>query len=207
MTAIFDPNTYDPFKHYEPNRESHQRINQTLSQAGAPAVLDWPEIDAMAETMADNSMVRVGLLERDPEGRALALETIRKCYRAGLNLMVGSETAMGEHAGLQYDPSKPSMMNRLYALLAVDTAVLFPLSEQFTWKHVAERYLTRYHVCDVDVSIQCEQTNAVEILPIKQGEFVCIFKACTACVGWFSDPDRERFRKRDFFDDLWDRDY
>jgi hypothetical protein len=51
-------NDYDPFNDYDPNREVHQRINQTLREAttirdgqvtGPPIVTDWSEIDSMAE--------------------------------------------------------------------------------------------------------------------------------------------------------------
>lgn len=40
---------YDPFKDFDPNRELHQRINQTMSQAGCRAVLDFTEIDVLTE--------------------------------------------------------------------------------------------------------------------------------------------------------------
>lgn len=206
MTAPYNPDNYDPFKHYEPYQEVHQRINQTLSQAGCPAVLDWPEIDAMAEAMAATTFFdRISYLDADPEGQALAMETI-SFYRLYVEFktLIG-ETWIGYHAGTQHDWSIPSTMNRTYALMAFDPKILFPLSRTWTWQDAATKYLTRYQVCDVDVSYGCEQDNATEVLAIKCGEFVCIYKTCTACRAWFDEPDRAHFRRRDFFCDIWDR--
>ncbi|CDQ43191.1 hypothetical protein [Mycolicibacterium neoaurum] len=196
---------HDPFKHLDPNHERHQRINQVNSQAGAPAVLDWPALDKMAETIANNGFGRISALDDDEEARNLARETIL-LHRKGVEHVPGAETVIGEHAGPQHDPSLSlQTADRLYGLLAFDTKVIFPLSENFTWRQLSEKYLSRYRVCDVDVSIGCERTNAGLVIAIKSGEFVCIYKTCESCRKWFSQPDREHFRTRTFFDDLWDR--
>jgi len=195
---MFDAATYDPYAGWSPYREMNQRLNQVNSAVGAPAVLDPIEINQMARAIANKGFGRISELDDNEEARNLALETIHE-HRSH------TETVVGEHAGTQYDPSILSTMQRVYGLMAFDTRVIFPLSESFTWQQLSDKYLTRYRVCDVDVSIGCERTNAGLVIAIKSGEFVCIYKTCESCRKWFDQPDREHFRTRTFFDDPWDK--
>lgn len=198
---------YDPFKDYEPLREIHHRINQTLAKSGGPVVMppDWAEIDATATVMANNLFARFSKLDNNPDAQELARETITS-YRLSVDLpTVAGETLTAYHEGPQYDPANQFSMNRLYAILAVDSRALIPLSVTYTWQDVASQYLTRETHCDVAVSYGCEPTNATEVMVIKSGEFVCLYKACTACRDWFHDPHRRAFRTREFYHDSWDR--
>lgn len=195
---MFDSETYDPFKHFSSNHEVHQRINRTNSQIGAPAVLDWAEHDKTVEALVGSTFGRVGPLDEDEEARNLARETIA-WHR------MSNETIIGDHAGLQYDPSNPITQARHYGLFSFESRVLFPLSKHFTWQQLADKYLTRHSVCDIRVSIGCDQNAGTDVLPIRCGEFVCIYKTCVACREWFANPDRDYFRRREFFNDEFDR--
>lgn len=211
MTTAFDPETYDPFAGFDKYRGIRQRINHCYSvananeQPGPPAFLPSPDVDQMTKELVDSLFGRVSPLDADNEAQNLNRATI-KCYHDGVKLLPGAETIIGNHDGTQYDPSLSlQTTNRLYGLLAFETRVIFPLSREFTWKQLEDRYLRNYRRCDIAVSLGCDEANAGEIVAIKSGEFVCIYKSCTACRVWFDDPDREFFRRREFFSDDFDR--
>jgi hypothetical protein len=204
MTSLED---YDPFKNHDPMREIHQRINQTNAEAGVSIVMpgDWSEIDAMAVTMADNAFGRISDLDSNVDAQALVRETISH-YRLSVEFpTVAGETLIAYHEGTQYDSNQQRSMNRLYGLLAFDPRALVPLSSGYTWEDAARQYLSRETKCDVAVSVGCESASATEILAIKSGEFVCLYKACSACRDWFHDPHRHGFRTREFSGSDWDR--
>lgn len=203
----FNSETYEPYAYCEPNREVHQRINQVHSQAGNPAVLDWPDIDQSADEMDALTFARFSTFDEHPEARNLARANLRahRLYVES-NELVG-ETLIGDHGGMQWDAHDPRTQNRLYAIFAFDPRVLYPLCKQWTHEDAAKKYLTRYTTCDVDVVSNCERTYAHTILDPKSGEFVHLFKCCKPCRAWFDlTPDqREALRTRTFFDDDWDR--
>lgn len=208
---MFDPETYDPYAGFDKYREIRQRFNHCYSvasvneQPGPPAFLPSSEVDQMTVAMVDSFFGRISPLDADREAQNLNRATI-KCFRDGVRLVPGAETIIGNHDGVQYDPSlSMQTTNRLYALLAFETRFVFPLSRDSTWKQLADRYLRNYRRCDIDIALGCDETNAGEILAIKSGEFVCIYKSCTACRAWFDEPDREFLRRREFFTDEFDR--
>lgn len=210
MPTDFDPETYDPYAGYDKYREIRQRINNVYScandngQPGPPAFLRDAEVDRMTDAMVSSLFGRIGPLDTDAEAQNLNRETI-KCYRDGVKLVPGAETTIGNHEGPQYDPSlSMQTTNRLYGLFAFETQVIFPLSRDFTWQQLAERPLRNYRRCDIAVALGCDENNAEEIVAIKSGEFVCIYKSCAACRTWFDNPDRAFFRRREFFNDLFD---
>lgn len=195
---------HDPFKHYSPYHEIHQRINQVNSAIGAPAVLDWTEIDAMSEAMADNLFGRIGPLDSHPDAQNLARDLIDS-YRTAVRLpQIAGETIIAEHLGPQYGPRT---MTRLYALMAIDHRGLVPLSEEFTWQDVAKKYMTNHRVCDVELWFGCDKYAATIDLPVKLGEFVCLFKCCAKCREWFDEPKelRDDYRKPTGWSDEFDR--
>lgn len=198
MTTAFDPETYDPFAHLDKYHEARQRVNRTNSEVGLPAALRDADTDRMTDALIGSVQGKVGPLDGDDEARNLARETIAWHRMSG-------ETIIGEHAGLQYDPSNPITQARPYGLFSFDARVLFPLSKHFTWLQLAEKYLPRHRVCDIGVAIGCTESAGTIVLPIRSGEFICIYKSCAACRSWFDDPDREFFRRREFFIDLFDR--
>lgn len=197
----FDPETYNPFEGWSPNRETHQRLNQINSQIGAPAMVDTAEIDQLAHA-ADQAMA---LTLTDSEAQNLARETIA-LYRTSVQLG-GQETIMAEHLSNEYDTGNPLTFNCQYGLLAMDTRGLYPLSDAMTWKDLAARYLFKWRRCDVNICLGCDIDSAANIFAVQSGEFVCIYKACDKCLNWFSfdGTDRERFQTREFFNDDWDR--
>ncbi|SDE22932.1 hypothetical protein SAMN04488581_3622 [Mycolicibacterium neoaurum] len=192
-------------------REIRQRINHcysvagTVERPGPPAFLRDPEIDRMTDVMVDSLLGRISPLDADTEAQNLNRETL-KFYREGVCRVAGAETIIGDHDGLQYDPSlSMQTTNRLYGLLAFETRFVFPLSREYGWEALADRYLRNYRRCDIAVALGCDEGNADQIVPIKSGEFICIYKSCAACRAWFDDPHREFFRRREFFTDLFDR--
>lgn len=197
----FDPETYNPFEGWSPNREVHQRLNQIASVIGAPAIVDTAEIDQLAHA-ADQAMQ---LTLTDEEAANLARETIG-LYRAGVQ-QGHQETIMAEHLSDEYDTGDALTFNRQYALLAMDTRGLFPLSQSLTWKDVAAKYLKRWGHCDVKVSYGCDISAGSTVFAVVSGEFVCVYQACSECFDWFSlDADqREVLRRRELFVDDWDR--
>jgi len=192
---------YAPFEGWSPDREVHQRLNQIASVIGAPAILDTAELDQLAHA-ADQAMA---LTSTDEEHQNLARETIG-LYRSAVQLG-RQETIMAEHLSGEYDTGDALTFNCQYALLTMDTRGLFPLSQSLTWKDVAAKYLTRWRYCDVKVSYGCDISSGSTVFAVASGEFVCVYKACSACFEWFSlDADqRDTFRRREFFVDDWDR--
>lgn len=210
MTAAFDPETYEPYAGFDKFREIRQRINHCYSvasvnrQPGPPAFLPSSEVDQMTDAMVNSFFGRISPLDADGEAQNLNRATI-KCFRDGVRLVPGAETIIGSHDGVQYDSSlSMQTTNRLYGLLAFETRFVFPLSRDYTWKQLADRYLRNYRRCDIDVALGCDEANAGEVVAIKSGEFVCIYKSCAACLAWFDDPDREFLRRREFFTDDFD---
>lgn len=203
----FDPETYSPFEGWSRDRETHHRINavhranQMAGLSKQPLIVDFSEVDILANA-ADQATV---LTSTDEEHRNLARETIG-LYRSAVQLG-RQETIMAEHLSGEYDTGDALTFNCQYALLAMDTRGLFPLSQSLTWKDVAAKYLTRWRYCDVKVSYGCDISSGSTVFAVVSGEFVCVYKACSACFEWFSlDADqRETFRKREFFVDDWDR--
>lgn len=195
----------------DPYREIRQRINHCYSvadsngQPGPPAFLRDPMVDQMTDEMVNSLFSRVSPLDADTEAQNLNRATI-DCYRKGVRLAPGAETIVGNHEGAQYDPTlSMQTTNRLYGLFAFETRVIFPLSPGFTWQQLADNHIRNYRRCDFEVALGCDETNAGEIVAIKSGEFVCIYKSCAACLAWFDDPDREFLRRREFFTEDFDR--
>lgn len=190
---MFDPETYEPFDDWGDRREVHQRINNAMrwgvvdgNRNHPPLVADFAEIDAMADAMAATTFFgRISYLDTDREAQGLALDVIDR-YRAYVEDL--GETLIGEHGGTQYDGAT---MNRAYALLAFEPKVIFPLSLAWGWQDVAARYLSHYNDCDVAKDVECTQAN--DVLAIKSGEFICIFKCCGPCRAWFDDDGQRVF--------------
>lgn len=204
-----DRETYDPYKDYGPYQEIHQRMNQAFEEAGSdpksewygtpgpPPVLDWTEIDPLAEKMANTLFARVGPLDKDREAQGLAMHTIRKGYRFYVESKeLGGETITVEPFGAQRSSANPC----LWVIIDRDPRALIEVTPDKDHNAIAQHYLSGYSHCDIEVSYSCETKMATEILSIKSGEFICVYKACTACSAWFYEPDREQFRKWTFFD-------
>lgn len=194
MTAPFDPETYDPFKHYGPYHEVHQRINQVNSQIGVPAVLDWTERDEMAERAANATFVRVSELDNHPDAQEIAMKTVHR-YRDSLK--ASPDGLLGDRANIIGEGS-------LFALLDFDARYAIALSRDLTWKDVANQHLSnRYRVCDVEATYACDRIGN-QVLAIKTGEFICLYKCCQQCREWFDEPVelRENIAKNSWWDEL-----
>lgn len=196
MNTQYEPEAYNPYKHHGSHHETHQRINQVNSQIGAPAVLNWVERDEMAEAMADATFYgRISYLDDHPDAQALAMKTIHS-YRDSLK--AGPDGLMGDRANVIGE-------GHLFALLEVNPSYAIALNSNLTWKDVANQHLSiRYRTCDVDKTYGCNPTGGNQVLAVKVGEFICLYKCCQRCREWFDEPVelRANLEKSTWFDEL-----
>lgn len=156
--------------------------------------------NALADQIAANDSMWIGVLDHDPDALLLAGETIGE-YRVAVGFGYPdygisphhAGTAIGEHVGPQCDIRNVTTMNRLYGILAGKPDELIPLSYEYTWLHVAAQRLKNYRNCNVRISVQCEKHAANVRFAVKSGEFVPIYATCRPCRDWF---DLENFDRR-----------
>jgi hypothetical protein len=167
----------------------YQLLNQAYSKAGLPAIMpeDQPLINEISEQCFAASFGRLSPLDDNEDFKDLARSTL-KLYR--------------DHGDNDFLEDAP-----YYALLAADPRIAIGMRRATDWEEVAAKHLWRQKACDVEISWSCESNAATVVFPIKQGEFVCIYKSCVPCREWFDldHAERQASRTREFWDDDWDR--
>lgn len=163
----FDPESYEPLADDDPMRLIRQRINQTNSQAGLPAVLDWSPEDLESQLLAHSRFAQERNRDKRRWGAALVEEHLR--WR---------------------DPHDDmSAVRGPAALFAFDTRIPFSLAEHNTEDLIAKYLSDRYITCDVQAHSLCETHGATTVLQVGYGEWLCLGKCCTVCQSWFDDPN------------------
>lgn len=183
-------------------QDTQHRINQTLAKAGVAVVMPdgWDYVTKLADGMGQNDFVQISWMDSDSDAIALAHETIMSYHAAvgiafpelGIQSKADGHTEIAEHRGPQYDPTDPMTQNRLYGILAGLPDQLIPLSSEYTWKDVVTERLKHYHKCNVRLSRDCMEDNAVARFAVKTGEFVCIYASCQQCQKWFEQDSFDR---------------
>lgn len=159
----------------------HQRLNQMNSEVGWPALIDTEHHDQHAEKLANVALARLGPLDDHHDAQGIAMKTVHR-YRDSLK--AERDGVLGDRANIVGDPDAG-----LYILLAYEPTHLIALDDPANWEATAKRYLPRfYRSCDIEVTRGCTPTDAPIILPIKTGEFVCVFQCCQRCREWFDEP-------------------
>ncbi len=192
--------------------DTHHRINQALAKAGSRVVLDWNEIDQLADEIEKVDRIRVGPFDDDPCAQILARHYV-ELYRslAGVGSSWPDKAASHDdvehrhteiypHDGPQYDTRNPHTFNRLYAILpGLDIRFIIPLSDDYTFEDVANAYLSLEQYCHINAALGCsgsvpnhQRSTASMNVAIKYGEFVCIFRSCKKCFDWLSEPEASR---------------
>lgn len=175
---------HDPFAGYDPMREIHQRINavhrenQMTGRSNQPLVVDWSDIDAMAEQISRTDFVRLSDLDRNPVAQKLAAEMMELHVAKWKKL---GHTLIDTRLCPDYDESDPATMNRPYALTYGNYA-LIPLSKIDDWKLVGQQILGDRNGCNAHVTVFCDGRNTTEVFAVKRGELICVFKSCKACL-------------------------
>lgn len=163
---------YDPFAAYDPNRETHQRLNQVASQTGQPAIPDFSLIDQMAKNA--NSVRQT----QHPDMRRLAASS------------VDSNRLYGNYE----DPSRVIHVDDAgppYILLGCDPRFRISVHTKSVEQVVAESLSERYRICDVSAVVGCQTNSASCVLIVGYGEYICLYKCCAVCRAWFGDPERK----------------
>lgn len=145
-----------------------QRINQTNSEAGIPAVLDFSLEDAVLKQLNRNQVEQTW----DQDKRRLCANTVEEHLRS-----------RDPHDDFPAGPC---------ALFGFDPRIPFSLDE-YTIDALIEEYLSEHYryVCDVSVSIFCD--NAAKIVEaLGFGEWTCLYRYCKHCWGWFNLPQEQR---------------
>ncbi|WP_131808883.1 hypothetical protein [Mycolicibacter sinensis] len=157
---------YDPFAGFDDNRELHQRLEQVASQSGQPAILDYDQIDRLADQIDQLAQTR------NHDLRRLAAKTVDE-YRWHLR-----------NDGPLTGVTGPCV------LLGFDPRVAFDMSE-YTNEKLAAKYLARHNRCGVgavhDRTIFAGK--AEHAIKVVYGEYVCLYKACVDCLVWCNGLD------------------
>lgn len=163
----FDPSVFKQFSDYK-YQSIRQRINQTNSAAGVPAVLDWSREDAVLKDLSRNQVEQTW----NHDKRRLCANTVEEHLRS-------------RHPFDNF-PSGPC------ALFGFDPRIPFSLAE-YSVDSLIEEYLSeRYrYVCDVEVSIFCSNA-ATMVQALGYGEWVCLYRFCQHCWRWFGLPQQQR---------------
>jgi hypothetical protein len=173
--------------------DCHQRIRQAGSAAGWEHLTNdsdkMAQHDKLAETIAHAGFVRLSYLDRHEAAQEIAMKTIQR-YRDSLHkCSIAPEiTDVSLLVLFGYDPSIPVPIDELAQL------------DLIAYKHLSDNYTT----CDISVTFGCDPNNAAKIMPVKVGEFVCIYKVCDQCRAWFdlSPHERDCFGGTGWIDDI-----
>lgn len=168
---------FDPFKDYNPYTEVHQRINQTLSQAGCPAVLDWEEIDPLAESSADATFYgRISELDSNPLARAVASELLESILRPG-------EFADDVRTDTRW--CDESFLRAVVYSVDLDACLWVNLKTVPQWELVAAAYKNPELTCQAHNHPDCGYfnnfTDELTAYAVKRGEIIVIFYSCDVC--------------------------
>lgn len=191
----FDPETHDPFAGYDQHREIHQRINavhrenQLKDKSNQPLVVDWLDIDKMAEVMSRLAFASLGELDRNPIAQKLAAEMMDIHTSEWRKL---ENKPYATRFCPEFDESSPG--TRPYALTYGQDYAIFPLENLEDWASVAALVITSGNVgCSAHITIFCDSGNAAHAFPVKRGEGVCVFTCCVACWEFLHDPNADDF--------------
>lgn len=163
----FDPRVFQQFSD-DKYQSIRQRINQTNSAAGVPAVLDWSREDAVLKDLNANQVEQTW----NHDQRRLCANTVEEHLRD-----------RDPHDNFPAGPC---------ALFGFDPRIPFSLAE-YTVESLTEEYLSeRYRfVCDVGVSTFCDN-QAFVVQALGYGEWVCLYRFCKHCWRWFDLPQDQR---------------
>ncbi|MEX3644338.1 hypothetical protein [Mycolicibacterium porcinum] len=82
-----------------------------------------------------------------------------------------------------YDDGDQSKLTRLYALVH-NNLFAYPLASPSDYREVADDLLEYVQCCQAGVAKNCYQADyqPSELLAVKQGEYLCLFKICVPCL-------------------------
>lgn len=177
----------------------HQRLNQVNSEVGWPALIDTEQHDKLAERMANLALVHFGPLDGHPDAQGLGMKLIQR-HRDSLDAR--PDGFLADHANIAGDAG-----TGLYVLLAYDPTHAIAISDPAEWEAVASKYLPQSdRFCDVEITVGCTPSNGPLTLPVKVGEFICVFRCCERCLAWFHlAPQIREDTQLNGWDDDWDR--
>ena len=179
-----------------PHRETRQRINQTLSVVGAPAVLDWSETEKAVAALDRSILGELSELDRNPLAQAVAGELLREAL-PWLDVENRADTADFEVPVDTRWASEDAPFRALIRDGATKAVVWVPLSDPVKqWREVAATYLDPRSPCDAHNHPDCKHYEGepswpdLAAYPIKRGDRIVIVFMCSIC--------RERCNNRDW---------
>lgn len=95
-----------------------------------------------------------------------------------------------------YDDGNPSDLTRLYALVH-NNLCAYPLANPSEYRQVAEYLLEHIECCQASITKDCYEADSKpsELVAIKRGEYLCLFKICVACLEALNKltPDSDEY--------------
>lgn len=162
------------------DRETMQRINRANSAAGGIAMMpeEW------AATVRAGNRLNRGIFtdlpyDDDPVAQRIAGRMVNEFIKVWD--LLGRRTVWRQWCP-EHDDARPETMANLYVLTLDGVAIMVAIQNIAQLPEVAEEALGTVSLCQAQVTRLCAEDCATETLPVKRGEYICLFKACLPCL-------------------------
>lgn len=160
-----------------------QEFNRLVSQTehGRPIL---PDDFAAASLDAEqlNAVVadQFSTLDNNPVAQRLAAYLVSKRIA---HWRLSGERWIDDRFCPGYDDGSQSDLTRLYALVH-NTLCAYPLASPSEYRLVADDLLEFIDGCQAGITRGCLEADSppTELLAVKRGEYLCLFKICTSCL-------------------------